>query len=72
MKEYKLLKWYPSLVKEWQSNDFSIVVVEREDGYHLHPSLKKLTRLATVDKKEVEEHPNFWKKLIPKKASGGN
>ena len=66
MKEYKLIQWYPSLVPEWRSNNFPIVVIEREDGYHLHPSLYKLTRRATLNKTEVEQHPDFWREIKPK------
>ncbi len=63
MKEYRLLKWYPSLVKEWKSVAFPIMVVEREDGYCLHPSL--VARLATIDKSEVEDNEEYWQELIP-------
>jgi len=63
MKEYRLLKWYPSLVKEWKSVTFPIMVVEREDGYRLHPSL--VARFAILDKLEVEENEEYWQELIP-------
>ncbi len=63
MKEYRLIKWYPSLVSEWRTNNFPIVVVEREDGYHLHPSLKGMTRVTTINKQEVERNEDFWEEL---------
>ena len=66
MREYVLKKWYPSLPTDWHSNDFPIVVVERENSeYHLHPSLKNMTRFATISEKEVENSPEFWEELVP-------
>lgn len=66
MKEYKLIQWYPSLAAEWCSNDFPIIVVEREDGYRLHPSLKGMTRQATVNRQEVEKNKDFWVEITYK------
>lgn len=63
MREFKLIQWYPSLVAEWRWSEFPIVVVAREDGYRLHPSLKGLTRQATVDSQEVEKNKDFWSEL---------
>lgn len=68
MKEYKLRRWYPSLPTDWHSNDFPIVVVEREEGYHLHPSLKGMTRFAIISEREVERNKKFWKRLKPEKG----
>jgi len=68
MKEYKLLKYYPSLVKEWKTVSFPIMVVEREDGYHLHPSMYTTARGATLDKSEVEDNEEYWKEITPKKV----
>jgi hypothetical protein len=66
MKEYKLIKWYPSLPTEWYANEFPIIVVEREDGYHLHPSLKGMTRFAIIPEREVDRNEHFWKELKAK------
>ncbi len=63
MKEYRLIKWYPDLDQEWDTNEFPIIVVEREDNYSLHPSLKGMTLFDRVSKQEVEQHPEFWRKL---------
>jgi len=61
MKEYILKKFYPSLPTEWHGdNGFPIIVVEREDGYHLHPSLKGKTRFAIIPEREVERNEEFW------------
>lgn len=66
MKEYKLVSYYPSLPSAWKGNDFPIVVVESEKGYELHPSLKNLTRFATLTSNEVENEPEFWRQCKPK------
>ncbi len=69
MKEYKLVQWYPSLPTEWFDSEFPIIVVEREnDEYHLHPSLKGLTRFAIISEREVDRNEEFWKELVPKKT----
>ncbi len=66
MKEYKLIQWYPSLPTEWIDNSFPIIVVNRNgDQYHLHPSLKGLTRFAVVSEREVERNEEFWKEVVP-------
>lgn len=73
--EYKLAQWYPSLPTEWNvdyrlknKSEFPIIVVEREDGYNLHPSLKNLTRSLSkgLSKEEVEKNSEFWEKVTPK------
>lgn len=70
MKEYKLKKWYPSLVIKWKNTEFPIVVVKRENSeYRLHPSLKNMTRLATISEREVENNPEFWEELVPEKSA---
>lgn len=67
MKEYVLIIWYPSLPAEWcLSNTSPIIVVEREDGYYLHPSLKASTKFAIIEKREVEGNQKFWKKIRKK------
>ena len=68
MKEYVLKKWYPSLPTDWHSNDFPIIVVEKGNlGYHLHPSLKTMTRFASISEREVERNEEFWEEIKPKK-----
>ena len=68
MREYILKKWYPSLPTDWHSNDFPIIVVERENSeYHLHPSLKTMTRFASISEREVERNEEFWEEIKPKK-----
>ena len=67
MKEYKLVKFYPSLPTDWHTNPFPIVVVERKDGYHLHPSLKDKTRFAIIPEREVDRNEEFWQELKPAK-----
>lgn len=70
MKEYKLIKWYPSLPTEWYNNsEFPIIVVKREDGYHLHPSLKGKTRFAIIPKREVERNAEFWVEVSAEKEN---
>lgn len=70
MKEYRLIQWYPSLPTEWIWHDkefeLPIVVVEREGGYHLHPSLKGKTRFAIISEREVERNEEFWMELTHK------
>lgn len=68
MKEYILKKWYPSLPTDWHSNDFPIIVVEIESSkYHLHPSLKNMTRYAIISEREVERNEEFWEEIKPRK-----
>ena len=66
MREFKLITWYPSLPTEWYANEFPIIVIEREGGYHLHPSLKGMTRLAVISEREVERNEHFWMELTHK------
>lgn len=72
MKEYLLKQWYPSLPTEWIWHDkefeLPIIVVEREDGYHLHPSLKGKTIFAIIPEREVERNEYFWTEISPKKV----
>jgi hypothetical protein len=77
MKEYKLLKYYPSLPIEWDEDflpdmkdvGFPIIVVEREDGYYLHPSLKDWTRETNgLPKTEIEGSNGYWEEVVPRKA----
>ena len=73
MKEYKLKQWYPSLPTEWiwcdeeKHFEFPIIVVEREDGYHLHPSLKGKTRFAIIPEREVDRNEDFWVEISEKR-----
>lgn len=76
MKEYRLLKYYPSLPTEWNQEwfpldkkGFPIIVVEREDGYYLHPSLKGWTRETVgFTKYEVENSSDYWEEVVPKES----
>lgn len=71
MREFNLKQWYPSLPTEWHWHDkefeFPIIVVEREDGYHLHPSLKGKTRFAIIPEREVDKNEEFWVEISPTK-----
>jgi hypothetical protein len=71
MKEYRLVKWYPSLPTDWIWHDkqfeLPIIVVERKDGYHLHPSLKGKTRFTIIPEREVDRNEEFWVEISQKK-----
>ena len=66
MKEYRLLKWYPGLPKEWKDLE-SVVVVEEGFAYNLHPSIKVkpdlYQRLLSIE--EVESNPEYWERIVP-------
>lgn len=68
MREFKLLKWYPTLPTEWYNSEFPIIVVERETSFALHPSLKGKTRFAEITEREVDRNGEFWEELIPSKV----
>lgn len=71
MRHFILKKWYPSLPTEWiwHNKDFELplTVVECEDGYHLHPSLKEITRFAIIAEREVERNEEFWTEISHKR-----
>lgn len=64
MKEYTLKRWYPTLPVDWKHPEI-IIVVEREHGFNLHPSLKNSLTEETIRFGEVT-HSEFWEEVLPK------
>lgn len=62
MKEYKLKRWYPSLPSDWKHKE-TVVVVERDNGYELHPSHNNLTHEVLRTREVVDTE--FWEELKP-------
>jgi len=58
MKEYKLIKKYPSLPKDWEEG-MMVGVDNRYPNVVYSPSDSKYSSYL-LDKFEVEEHPEFW------------
>ena len=58
-KKYKLLKWYPSLPKEWKVGD----IAEYFGGVYLYEVENKE---GFVSVSEVKTNPEFWQEVIEK------
>lgn len=69
-KQYKLLKWYPSLPKDWEAGT---VVEKLYQKYFAETSYGESCVLAV----EVENNPEFWEEIVEKeyeilKVKGNN
>lgn len=67
MKEYRLKKWYPSLPQNWKQKG-DIIVVQRQYGFKLHPSIEDGLTDETIRFTEVTDN-EFWEELKPKSKS---
>lgn len=62
MKKYKLLKWYPSLPRDWKIG-MNVGMGDRNWGYSPTSSIEYD---KCLDNKEVENNPEFWEEIIEK------
>lgn len=59
MKKYKLIKWYPSLPKNWKIG-MIVGMGDRNWGYS---PISSIEYNKCLDNNEVENNPEFWEKV---------
>jgi hypothetical protein len=67
MGKYKLIKWYPSLPKELKEGEYvEEVYFGNPNGYYIRINPKINEGNMTFSRVEIEEHSEFWEKVIEK------
>ena len=60
MKEYKLVKFYPSLPKDWKEG----MIVGLGDWYYDYSPCSGNYRHKFIHKSEIENNPEYWQEVI--------
>lgn len=63
MCKYRLKRWYPTLPKTWELG-FEIITASNGFPYYVGDTLNG----PAIPKKDVEENPDYWEKVVNKES----